>query len=96
MSQENIQYPCFKTEIFSLAHKDPYAWKSSNFISLKLKVLKILNITKTGVIKILISSNNSKNYAAAYYQTLEEVPGSLLQEIIQKHEKNGKNFQKLL
>ena len=25
LSQETIQYPCFKPEIVSLAHKDPYA-----------------------------------------------------------------------
>ena len=25
LSQETIEYPCFKPEIASLAHKDPYA-----------------------------------------------------------------------
>ena len=29
---------------------------------------------------------NSRNYAAAYYQTLEEARGPLLPEKIQKHE----------
>ena len=39
---------------------------------------------------------NSRNYAAAYYQTLEEVPGPLLPEKNQKHEKTANNFKKLL
>ena len=30
---------------------------------------------------------NSINYAAAYYQTLEDVPGLLVPEKTQKHEK---------
>ena len=27
--QETIQYPCFKPEIFSLAHKDPNTWNKN-------------------------------------------------------------------
>ena len=26
LSQETIRYPCFKPEIVSQAHKDPYTW----------------------------------------------------------------------
>ena len=36
---------------------------------------------------------NSKNYASAY-QTLEEVPGPLVREKIQKHQKKLKVFLK--
>ena len=69
-----------------MAHKDPYAWnikifqklEKLNFFTLKLNVLKFLNITKARVIKKVDHNPiNSTNYAAAYYQTLEEVPGPL-------------------
>ena len=55
--------------------------KSLNFITLKLNVLKFLNITKAGV-KKKVDHNpiSSTNYAAFYNQTLEEVPGPLLPE----------------
>ena len=54
-------------------------------MALKLKVLKFLNITETGVIKKVVHNPIIfKNYAAAYYQTLEEVPGPLLPEKAQK------------
>ena len=47
-------------------------------------------MTKTGVLKnVHHDPINSRNKAAAYYQTLEEVPGPLLQEKIQKQEKIG-------
>ena len=36
---------------------------------------------------------NSRNYAAAYYQTLEEVPGPLLPEKNQKLEKIANIFK---
>ena len=29
LSQETIQYPCFKPEIFSQTHKDPDNWNES-------------------------------------------------------------------
>ena len=45
-------------------------------------------ITKIGVIKKVDHHPiNSRNYAAAYYQTLEEVLGTMVPEKIQKHEK---------
>ena len=34
-SQETIQYPCFKLEIISVAHKDPYTWNIKTFDKLK-------------------------------------------------------------
>ena len=43
--------------------------------------------TRTGVKKIDHHSINSRNYAAACYQTLEEVPGPVVPEKTQKHEK---------
>ena len=62
--------------------------KILNFITLILKVLKFLNITKTGVIKNIDHNPiNSRNYDAAYHQNLEEVPRPLLPGKIQKHEK---------
>ena len=45
-------------------------------------------MTKTGVLKNVDHDPiNSRNKAAAYYQTLEEVPGPMLQEKIQKQDK---------
>ena len=29
LPQETIWYPCFKPEIFSQAHKDPYTWNKN-------------------------------------------------------------------
>ena len=31
LSKETTQYPCFKPEIVSQAHKDPYTWNIQNF-----------------------------------------------------------------
>ena len=31
LSQETIWYPCFKPEIVSQAHKDPYTWNTKIF-----------------------------------------------------------------
>ena len=80
MSQETIWYPCFKPERDSQAHKDPYTWNIQFFQ--KFEKFKFYpKITKTGVIKKVYQlPNNSGNYAAAYYQTLEEVRGPLLPE----------------
>ena len=80
LSQENIRYPCFKPEIVSQAHKDPYTWNIQIFQ--KFEMFKFYpKITKTGVIKKVDHHPiNSKNYAAAYYQNLEEVRGPLLPE----------------
>ena len=65
--------------------------ESLNFMTLKLKVLMFSNITMTGVIENVDHNPIiSKNYAAVY-QTLEEVPGPLLPEKNQEHEKNCLN-----
>ena len=65
MSLEAIQYPFFKPEIVSLAHKDPYTWNIKNF--LKMKKFKFYQkISKTGVIKNIDNYHiNSRNYAGA-------------------------------
>ena len=39
MFQETIQYPCFKPEIVSLAHKDPYTWNTKIFQKLEKNFL---------------------------------------------------------
>ena len=66
-------------------------------MKLKLKTFEYLNITKTEDIKTVDQHPiNSRNYAVAYYQTLEEVPGPLLPEKIQKHEKIANTFEKLI
>ena len=31
LSQETIQYPLFKPQIVSMAHKDPYLWNMAKF-----------------------------------------------------------------
>ena len=95
MSQETIQYPCYKPEIISQAHRDPYIWNIK--IVQKFEKFKFyLNITKTVLIKdVDHHPMNSNNYAAAYYQTLEEVPWHLLPRKIQKHEKLQIFFKKL-
>ena len=89
MSQETIRYPCFKPEIVSQAHKDQYTWNKKIFQ--KFEKLKFYpNITKTVVIKNVDHHPiNYRNYAAAYYQTLEEVPWPLLREKF----KNMKNCE---
>ena len=69
--------------------------KRLNFITLKLNVLKFLKI-KAGVKKNDRIPINFTNYAAAYYQTLEEVPGPLLLGKIQKHEKIANIFENCL
>ena len=84
MSQEAHKYPCFKPDwlIVSLAHKDPYTWnKKKNFQKFE-KIFEFYpKITQTGVIKNIDQLPiKSRNYAAAYYQTLEEVPGPLVPE----------------
>ena len=73
MSQETIRYPSFKPEIVSQAHKDPYTWNTKIFQ--KFGNFKFYpKITKTGIIKNVDHRPiNSRNYAAAYYQNLEEV-----------------------
>ena len=75
LSQETIWYPCFKPEIVSQAQKDPHTWNIQIFQ--KFEKLKIYpKITKTGDIKNVDHHPiNSRNYAAAYYQTSKEVPG---------------------
>ena len=80
LSQETIRYPCFKPEIVSQAHKDPYTWNIQIFQ--KLEKFKFYpKIANTRVIKKVDHHPiNSRNYAAAYYQTLEEVRGPLLPE----------------
>ena len=87
LSQETIRYPCFKSEIVSKAHKDPYTWNIKNFQ--KFKKFKFYpKITKTEVVKYVDHHPiNSRHYAEAYYQTLEEIQGLLLPEKNQKHEK---------
>ena len=76
LSQETIEYTCFKSEIVSLAQRSIHL--EQNF-SKNLKILSF--IRKTRVIE---NSNhhpiNSINYAAAYYQFLEAFPGPLLPE----------------
>ena len=73
LSQETIRYPCLKPEIVSQAHKDPYTW-NIQILNFPKKIEKIKfypKITKTGVIKnVHHHPINSRNYAAAYYQTL--------------------------
>ena len=32
LSQETIRYPCFKPEIISQDHKDPYNWNTQIFL----------------------------------------------------------------
>ena len=92
MSQETIQYPSFKPEIVTQTRKDPYTWNIKIFR--KLEEFKFYpKITKTGVInKVYQHPINSRNYAAAFYQTLEEVPGPLLPEKF----KNMKKLRKFL
>ena len=59
------------SEKVSQAHKDPYTW------NIKLsKNLKSLNFIQN----VVRHPINSGNYAAAYYQTFEEVPGPLVPE----------------
>ena len=91
MSQETIQYHCFKLEIVSLAQssirleqKFSKNLKSLNFIQILLK-LELKNVDHNPI--------DSRNYAAAYYQTLEKVPGPLLQEKIQEFEKIANIFK---
>ena len=80
LSQEIIRYPCFKPEIVSQAHKDPYTWNIQIFQNFE-KFKFYPKIIKTGVIKNVDHHPiNSRNYAAAYCQTLEEVRGPLLPE----------------
>ena len=75
LSQQTIRYPCFRPEIVSKIHTlVTYKFRKN----LKFKFYP--KITKTGVKKGWSTSINSGNYAAAYYQTLEEVRGSLLPE----------------
>ena len=87
LSHETIGYPCFKPEIVSQAHKDPYTWNIQIFQ--KFEKFKFYpEITKTGVIKNVDHYPiNSRNYAAAYCQTLEEVRGPLLPGNNEKYEK---------
>ena len=88
MSQETIQYPCFNPETVSLAHKDLYTWNIKIFGKFEKKFKFYPKMVKTGVIKNIDHlSINSRNYAAAYLQTLEEVRGPLVPEKIQKHKK---------
>ena len=85
--QETIRYPCFKPE---------NSWNIKFFQ--KFEKFKFYpNITKTGVIKNVDHHPlNFRNYAAAHYQTLEEVPWHLLPRKIQKKKmKNCKYFKKL-
>ena len=54
-------------------------------------------ITKTGFIKSIDRhSINSRNYAASYFQTFDEVPGPLVPEKIQEHEKIANIFKNCL
>ena len=57
-----------------------------------VKNLNFIQITKTGVKNVNYHPINSRNYAAAYYQTLEEVPAPLLPEKVQKNEKKLQKF----
>ena len=46
MLQETIRYPCFKPEMDSQAHKDPYTWNIKTFQKFKKfkfypKILKV-------------------------------------------------------
>ena len=87
LSQETIRYPCVKPEKFSQAHKDPYTWIKQTFQKFE-KFRFYPKITKTGVIKnVDHHPTTSRNYATAYYQTLEEVRLPLMPEKNQKHEK---------
>ena len=90
LSQETIRFHCFRPEIVSHAHKDPYTWNIQIFQ--KFEKFKFYpKITKTGVIKNVDRHLiNSRNYASAYYQTLEEVRGPLLPE---KNKKKHDKFQ---
>ena len=46
LSQQTIRYPCFKSEIFLQAHKDPYTWNIQIFQ--KIEMFKFCpKITKT-------------------------------------------------
>ena len=50
-------------------------------------------ITKTGGIKnIDHHAVKTRNYTTSYYQTVQEVPGTLVLEKIQKHEKIANIF----
>ena len=94
LSQDTIRYPCFKPEIVSQAHKDPYSW-NIQFFQKFTKFKFYPKTTKMGVIKNVDHHPfNSRNYAAAYYQTLEEVRGPLLPEKI-KNVKNCKYFKNI-
>ena len=39
LSQETIRYPCFKPEIVSQAHKDPYIWNIQIFQKCEVYIL---------------------------------------------------------
>ena len=90
LSQEAIQYPFLKPAVTSLVHKDPYTLNNKKILR-KLENNKFYpKTTKIRVRKnIAHHSINSRNYAAAYYQILEEIPGPLLPEKI----KNMKKLQ---
>ena len=54
LSQETTQYPCFKPEKDSLAHRDPYTWNMQKIFQKVEKIFKFYpNITKTGVIILI-------------------------------------------
>ena len=91
MSQENILYPVSSLKYFHRLTKDPYTWNIKFFQ--KFEKFKFYpKITETRVIKNV----NSRNYAAAYYQSLEEVPWPLLPEKTEKHEKIAKILRNCL
>ena len=77
-----------------------------NYNKLEKKILKLIKISnfiknaKTRLIKTLITISLSRNYAAANYQTSQDVPWPLVPEEIinqkysKKLEKNCKHFRK--
>ena len=74
-----------------MAHGDPYTWNMIKLSKNLKNLIFVKKIVKIHVIKQLITipsplANLKKNY----YQTLEGVPGMLVQE---KNSKNFKYFQ---
>ena len=83
---KTIQYPCFKPEIVSLAQRSIHLEHDKNFQEISNANQKLL---KQESEKIDYHPINSRYLAAAYWKTLEEVPGPLVPE------KKIKNMKKL-
>ena len=84
--QEPMRYPCFKPEIVSQAHKDPYTGNIQIFQQIE-KFKFYPKITKTGVKKMINIPLFLQTMQQLSIKTLEEVRGPLLPKKNQKHKK---------